>query len=104
MVGLPDHSVVDKVNIFLADVYTTFGESVDFEKNLSKKGHNLDLNKYMCYSVTHTALKERLLKLRKKEHAMKYYFSVLAKEMQHAVNNLMNRSHTYVCKDQDFQD
>lgn len=49
--------------MFLKDIYTAFLDSADFEKNISKRGDNIDLNKYICYLVTHAALKERLFKL-----------------------------------------
>lgn len=50
--------------MFLIGIYTAFRDPADFEQKFAKEGDNADTNKYICYSVTHTALKERLLKMK----------------------------------------
>lgn len=85
---------MDNFATFQTGTFSAFRDSVDFEQTFAQKGDNADLSKYICYSVTHAALKGKLLNLSNECQEVKEEFSALNKEMRRAAIDFMDRGHT----------
>lgn len=92
----PDKALNTSSDNVLTKIHTAFRDSTDYEGILEMPGVNYELCKHVCYSVSHAALRELVIKQREDGHGAKEDFGILNKKLRSAALNLDNRGYTNV--------